>query len=73
MPRVHNVVAGETLSGIARDFYGDASMFPLIAQANQIADPNQIFVGQVLQIPEPPAPPVGPSAGLLASGAGRFI
>ncbi|MEE6136879.1 LysM peptidoglycan-binding domain-containing protein [Mycobacterium sp. 050128] len=63
MPRVHTVLAGETLSGIARDFYGDASMYPLIAQANQLADPNQIFVGQVLQIPEPPAPPTPDPAG----------
>jgi nucleoid-associated protein YgaU len=45
------VVAGDTLSKIARDFYGDATRYPEILHANGIADPNKIYVGQVLTIP----------------------
>lgn len=47
------VVAGDTLSGIADDVYGDASKFPRIAAANvhTVPDPNLIFPGQVLRIP----------------------
>ena len=49
----HTVVAGDTLSGLAQAFYGDASSFPRIFEANRnvIADPDLIFPGQVLRIP----------------------
>lgn len=49
----HVVVAGDTLSALAQRYYGDASKFPRIAQANPhlIADPNLIFAGQVFRIP----------------------
>lgn len=43
---------GDTLSGIARRFYGDASLYWRLAAANNIANPNLIYVGQVLTIPE---------------------
>lgn len=46
------VEPGDTLSGIARDVYGDASLFPIIAQANNLADPDVIRVGQRLVIPD---------------------
>ena len=52
MPRAHTVDPGNTLSGIAQSFYGDAGLFGFIAAANGIADPNRINVGQVLVIPE---------------------
>ena len=42
------VVAGDTLSGLASRFYGDASLHPLIATVNGVADPDVINVGQVL-------------------------
>ncbi len=47
------VVPGDTLSGIAEEFYGDATLYPRIFEANrnQIADPNLIFPGQSLRIP----------------------
>jgi LysM repeat protein len=59
MPRVHRVDHGDTLFGIAQKFYGDGMKFPIIAQANGIRDPDKIFPGQVLQIPDlaPPPPP----------------
>lgn len=50
----HTVVAGDTLSAIARHYYdGNASRYTVIQQANQniISDANLIFPGQVLRIP----------------------
>ena len=46
----HTVVAGDTLSALAARFYGDASLYPLIAKANGVANPNTIHPGQVLVI-----------------------
>lgn len=52
IPDAHRypVVAGDTLAGLASRFYGDASLYPLIASVNGIADPNVIDVGRVLVI-----------------------
>lgn len=52
--RMYTVKSGDTLSGIARELYGDASKYPLIFEANQpmLTDPNKIYPGQVLRIPE---------------------
>jgi nucleoid-associated protein YgaU len=64
MRRVHTVVDGDTLFGLALKFYGDGNKSGIIAQASGIRDPNLIFPGQVLQIPdlEPaPSPPPEPS------------
>lgn len=46
----YTVQAGDTLSGIARTF--DVSVDELVA-ANDIDNPNNISVGQELQIPTP--------------------
>ena len=48
------VQPGDTLSAIAQRFYGDPNQFPRIFEANrhQIANPNVIFPGQVLRIPQ---------------------
>jgi len=51
MQETYIVQAGDTLSGLARRFYGDASLYPLIAEANGIKNPHLIFTGQVLTIP----------------------
>jgi nucleoid-associated protein YgaU len=50
----HTVVAGDTLSGIAQQWYGDASLWPRLFEANrhQLTDPDLILVGQVLRIPQ---------------------
>jgi nucleoid-associated protein YgaU len=49
----HEVVPGDTLSKIAVKYYGDASLYPQIFEANrdQLKDPNMIRVGQKLRIP----------------------
>jgi len=54
MARTYKVAAGDTLSGIAQRFYGDGSLFTLIAAANEIANPDQIPAGKVLSIPDLP-------------------
>jgi nucleoid-associated protein YgaU len=44
---------GNTLSKIARQFYGDANKYPRIFEANRevIKDANLIFPGQKIRIP----------------------
>jgi nucleoid-associated protein YgaU len=48
------VAAGDTLAAIAQQFYGDPSQWPRIFEANrdQIFDPDLIFPGQTLRIPQ---------------------
>jgi nucleoid-associated protein YgaU len=50
----YTVVSGDTLSGIADRYYGDANRWPIIFEANrhQLQDPDHIFPGQVLRIPQ---------------------
>lgn len=50
----YTVESGDSLSGIAQQFYGDPDSFRIIFQANrdQIEDPDVIFPGQVLRIPQ---------------------
>ena len=50
----YTVVAGDTLSGIADKYYGDPNRWPTIFEANrnQLQDPDHIFPGQVLRIPQ---------------------
>ncbi len=49
----HEVQPGDTLSKIAQKFYGDASLYGQIFEANRdiLKDPNLIKVGQKLRIP----------------------
>ncbi|HVE71478.1 MAG TPA: LysM peptidoglycan-binding domain-containing protein [Thermoanaerobaculia bacterium] len=52
-PRTHTVASGDTLSALAKRFYGDASKYNRIFEANrdQLSDPDKIKVGQKLKIP----------------------
>ncbi len=65
------VVSGDTLSGIARRFYGDSSLYGKLAAANGIANPHLITVGQVLTIPAASQLPAAstPSASQKAADA----
>ena len=49
----HTVASGESLSRIAKQYYGDAMKYPVIFEANKpmLTDPNRIYPGQVLRIP----------------------
>ena len=51
--RIHKVVAGDTLSKIAKKYYGNANEYMKIFDANKniLKDPNKINVGQELIIP----------------------
>lgn len=51
--RSYTVKSGDTLSKIAKEFYGDANAYHRIFEANRdkLSDPNKIQVGQTLSIP----------------------
>ncbi len=51
--KVYVVVAGDSLSKIAKREYGNANEWPRIFEANKdiLKDPNKIFPGQKLRIP----------------------
>lgn len=51
--KFHTVEKGDTLSKIAKEYYGDAMKYPVIFEANKpmLKDPNLIYPGQVLRIP----------------------
>lgn len=53
-PKVHEVQSGDTLSAIAKKHYGDANAYQTIFEANRpmLKDPDAIYPGQVLIIPE---------------------
>ncbi|MEZ4685065.1 MAG: peptidoglycan-binding protein LysM [Bacteroidia bacterium] len=50
----HTVVSGDTLSKIAKKYYGNAMKYPEIFEANQpmLKSPDLIYPGQVLRIPQ---------------------
>jgi nucleoid-associated protein YgaU len=52
--RTYTVQAGDTLSKISRQFYGNANQYMKIFNANrdQLQDPDRIQPGQRLVIPE---------------------
>jgi len=51
--QTYEVKPGDTLSKLARQFYGDSNQYMKIFEANrdQLTDPNKIQVGQKLKIP----------------------
>ena len=51
--RYYTVGKGDTLSKIAKQYYGDANKYPQIFEANKpmLAHPDKIYPGQVLRVP----------------------
>lgn len=51
--KFHTVVKGDSLSKIAKEYYGDMMKYPVIFEANKpmLAHPDKIYPGQVLRIP----------------------
>lgn len=49
----HDVVSGDTLSAIAKKYYGDANKYNVIFEANKpmLSSPDKIYPGQKLRIP----------------------
>ena len=52
----HTVQQGETLSSIARKYYGSSKYAMPIAEYNHLADNNNVKIGDVLKIPPFPMP-----------------
>jgi nucleoid-associated protein YgaU len=50
---MYTVQSGDSLSKIAKEYYGDPMKYPAIFEANQpmLTDPDKIYPGQVLRIP----------------------
>lgn len=50
----HDVAKGDTLSAIAKKYYGDAGKYQAIFEANRpmLKDPDRIYPGQKLRIPK---------------------
>lgn len=51
---LYQVKTGDTLSTIAARYYGDSSKASWIASRNHLTNPNQIYPGQQLQLPDLP-------------------
>lgn len=51
--KYHTVESGDTLSKIAKEYYGDMMKYPAIFEANKpmLTSPDLIYPGQVLRIP----------------------
>ena len=51
--KFYTVVRGDTLSKIAKEFYGNANEYMRIFEANKpmLTDPDKIYPGQNLRIP----------------------
>jgi nucleoid-associated protein YgaU len=73
--RVHVVRRGESLAAIAKQELGDVALWPALYRANRdrIKDPERIYPGQELTIPEPGSEGFGggaPEAPAANAGAG---
>jgi LysM repeat protein len=49
---IHTIKPGESLSMIAKTYYGDYRKFSIIAEFNNMPDATQIKVGQKIKVPE---------------------
>ena len=50
-PQSYKVKKGDTLWAIAKKYYDDGSKYKEIAKANNIKNPNLIFINQIITIP----------------------
>jgi len=50
----YEIKSGDTLWAVAKQFYGDGNKYPQIFEANRevIKDPDKIYVGQKIRIPQ---------------------
>ena len=51
--KMYTVRSGDTLSKIAKEYYGSANKYMVIFEANKpmLTDPDRIYSGQLLRIP----------------------
>ncbi len=59
---LYEVQKGDTLARIALHFYGAASEYRVIfdANRNKLSDPSRIYAGQMLRVPDPPGAVAAP-------------
>lgn len=57
VPESHEVKAGETLSSIAQQYYGNSAYAGDIEALNDLENPDRLEVGQKLMLPRPEALP----------------
>jgi tetratricopeptide (TPR) repeat protein len=49
---VHTLQSGESLSTVAKTYYGDYKKFPLIAAYNELEDASKLTVGKKIKVPK---------------------
>ena len=71
--RSYTVQAGDTLWGIAQQYYGDGRQYTRLAQANRdiVSNPNLIYPGQTLVIPAADSLPEAGAGSASTALAGR--
>lgn len=52
LPGKYTAKEGDTLFDLAQTYYNDGTQYSKIAEANKLADPNLILIGQELEIPK---------------------
>lgn len=52
IPKTYIVRQGDSLINITKAVYGSDAMLPVVMEANGITDPNKIYFGMVLDLPE---------------------
>ena len=70
--KYYTVVKGDTLSKIAKEYYGNANAYPKIFEANKpmLSHPDKIYPGQTLRIP-PKAEARRRGSGAASRASGR--
>lgn len=51
IPKTYTVQSGDSLSGISKKIFGDASMVNKIMELNDMDNPDTIYIGKVLKLP----------------------
>lgn len=63
------VQAGDTMSSIAEEWFGDKNKWSMIAKENPLVDPSTLHIGQKLRLPPKDAQPTKVKEQVAASGA----
>lgn len=50
-PYCYRVKEGDTMYGIAETYLEDGNFYPWLADINEIADPDLIYKGQLIEVP----------------------